>query len=187
MGPYMVHHIKNNRATLTASNGVKLKEKYSLSLLKPFNEPLEDTLSNVEDTEVNEPQECSADEVPNVDEALDADTSVSKTWIRNEYYILSHEDKKLIECCDGWLNDNIMDAAQKLICKKLGNMEMYQSVLNLQKNEKLFFAVQNEHLQLLHNGYNHWLLSACRGRRVQVCDSLYSTINSETVRCLKSL
>ena len=38
-------------------------------------------------------------------------------WLRNEMYIRKKEDQHLLLSKDAWLNDRIMDAAQKLICK----------------------------------------------------------------------
>ena len=37
--------------------------------------------------------------------------------LRNEIYILQKEEQHLLLSKDTWLNDHIMDAAQKLICK----------------------------------------------------------------------
>ena len=108
-------------------------------------------------------------------------------WIRSELYNLNHEDKKILESADCWLNDKLMDAAQKLICKALGNMELYQSVLNMQKKEKPFHAVTNENLQLMYNGTNHWLLTFYSNGRIQICDSLYKGVIREIVRCMKAL
>ena len=66
-----------------------------------------------------------------------------------------------------------MDAAQKLICKALGKIDSFQSVLNSQKTSNYpSRAVNNEHIQLLHDGKNLWLLSFCSSGRVQICDSL---------------
>ena len=50
-------------------------------------------------------------------------------WLGNEMYILKKEDQHLLLSKDVWLNDRIMDAAQKLICKEIGTDESYQSVL----------------------------------------------------------
>ena len=52
----------------------------------------------------------------------------------------------------------IVDAAQKLICRSLGAENNYQSVLNTQK-QGLFRSVSDEHIQLWHDGANHWILS----------------------------
>ena len=36
-------------------------------------------------------------------------------WIKNELYDLKELDKEILEGSDFWLNDNLMDAGQKLI------------------------------------------------------------------------
>ena len=48
------------------------------------------------------------------------------------------KEKKILLSDTEWRNGNIMDAAQKLICKALGKSELYQSVLNRQKRGNLF-------------------------------------------------
>ena len=90
-------------------------------------------------------------------------------------------DRKIL-LSDAWLNDRIMDAAQQLICKELG-IE-YQSVLNVQKK---FRAVDDEHVQLLHDGSDNWFLSFCSSGRVQICDSLRPKLSRESMKCVKSL
>ena len=58
------------------------------------------------------------------------DEVTEEPWLRNEMYILKKEDQHLLLSKDAWLNDRIMDAARKLICKEIGTDESYQSVLN---------------------------------------------------------
>ena len=48
------------------------------------------------------------------------DKVTEEPWLRNEMYILKKEDQHLLLSKDAWLNDRIMDAAQKLICKEIG-------------------------------------------------------------------
>ena len=79
-----------------------------------------------------------------------------------------------------------MDASQILICKALGTQN-YQSVLNCQKRVKPYRAVTGEYIQLLHNGINHWFLSFCSNSRVQVCDSLNSTLTRTSRKSIQSL
>ena len=52
-----------------------------------------------------------------------------------------------------------MDAAHALICKTLGIQQHYQSVLHCQKRVKPYKVVTEEHIQLFHDGNNHWFLS----------------------------
>ena len=80
-----------------------------------------------------------------------------------------------------WLNDNLMDTAQK----SLGNLASWQSVLNWQRKRTPFHKVGEDHIQLMHGGINHWLLSFSFNGRVQVCHGLYETLPSVTKRCLK--
>ena len=77
-------------------------------------------------------------------------------WLRNELYFLKEADRLILLSENEWLTDNIMDAAQKLICKQLGALDSYQSVLNSEKQtENPFQPVSQEHVQLLHDGSNH--------------------------------
>ena len=81
-----------------------------------------------------------------------------------------------------------MDAAQKLICKEIGTDESYQSVLNSEKKTiDPFHPVSQEHVQLLHDGANHWFLSFCSNGRVQVCDSLRSSLTRSSRKSIRSL
>ena len=84
-----------------------------------------------------------------------------------------------------WLNDNLMDTAQKLVYKSLGYLASWQSVLNWQRKRTPFHKVGEYHIQLMHGGINHWLLSCSFNGRVQVCHGLYETLPSVTKRCLK--
>ena len=109
-------------------------------------------------------------------------------WLCNEMYILKKEDQYLLLSKDAWLNDRIMDAAQKLICKEIGTDESYQSVLNSEKKTiDPFHPVSQEHVQLLHDGANHWFLSFCSNRRVQVCGSLCSSLTRSSRKSIRSL
>ena len=84
-------------------------------------------------------------------------------------YILKKEDQHLLLSKDDWLNDRIMDAAQKLICKEIGRDESYQSVLNSEKKTiDPSHPVSQEHVQLRYDGANHWFLSFCS----KACTSL---------------
>ena len=77
-------------------------------------------------------------------------------WLQNEFYYLKLEVKNILTTKDAWRNDRVMEAAQKLIFKALGKIDSYQSVLNSEKKTNYTFrAVNNEHIQLLHDGNNH--------------------------------
>ena len=98
------------------------------------------------------------------------------------------EDQHPLLSKDAWLNDRIMDAAQKLICKEIDTDESYQSVLNSEKKIiDPFHPVSQEHVQLLHDGANHWFLSFCSNGHVQVCDSLRSSLTRSSRKSVRSL
>ena len=46
-------------------------------------------------------------------------------WVKNELYELKESDKGILEGSDCWLNDNLMDTGQQMICKALGSLETY--------------------------------------------------------------
>ena len=54
-------------------------------------------------------------------------------WLHNRMYILTHKDKEVLLSKDEWLNDLLMDAAQKLIYEEIGTPFTFQAVLNSQK------------------------------------------------------
>ena len=105
-------------------------------------------------------------------------------WLKNATYNLNGSDKLILISPSEWLNDSIMDAAQKLICKQLGNGAEYQSVLYAQKH---FHAVDNEHVQLLHDGSQHWFSTYCTGGTVYVCDSLKTYLNRISKKSVQAL
>ena len=109
-------------------------------------------------------------------------------WLKNNLYHLLFEGEEILCSPTAWLNDRIMDAAQKLICKKLGADDDYQSVLNVQKHRAAPYpAVKNEHIQLLHDAYGHWLLTFCSNGRIQVCDSLKTSLSLVNRNCVHAL
>ena len=44
-----------------------------------------------------------------------------------------------------------------------------------------------EHIQLLHDGRNHWILSFCSNDRVQVCDNLNTALTRSSRKAIRSL
>ena len=108
--------------------------------------------------------------------------------MRKDLYFLKNEDANILKSQTAWLNDRIMDAVLKLICKTPGEEDNYQSVLNTQINEAIpYNPVYNDHIQLLHDGGSHWFFSFCSSGRVQICDSLKSTLNHSSMKSVYSL
>ena len=54
-------------------------------------------------------------------------------WLHNRIYILTQKRKEVLPSKDEWLNNQLMDAAQKLICEEIGTPFTFQTVLNSQK------------------------------------------------------
>ena len=77
------------------------------------------------------------------------------TWLTNNVYHLKYSDRKILLSESAWLNDNLMDSAQKLICKSFGNLASWQPVLNWQRRGTPFYKEGEEHIQLMHDGTNH--------------------------------
>ena len=76
----------------------------------------------------------------------------------------------------------------KLICEEIGTPFTFQTVLNSQiKDVEPYRAVYEEHIQLLHDGRNHWILSFCSNGRVQVCDSLNTALTRSSRKAIRSL
>ena len=103
-------------------------------------------------------------------------------------YILTQKDKEVLYSKGEWLNDQLIDAAQKLICEEIGTPFTFQTVLNSQKKDvEHYRAVYEKHIQLLHDGRNHWILSFCSNGRVQVCDSLNTALTHSSRKAIRSL
>ena len=94
-------------------------------------------------------------------------------WFQNEFYSLKNEGKNILMTKDAWLNNRIMYAAQKLICKALGKIDTFRSVLNSQKEYQITHSEQ-----LTTSTYSRYMtettigFSFCSNGRVQVCDGL---------------
>ena len=110
-----------------------------------------------------------------------------RVWLETDSYILTVKEKKILLSDTEWLNNNIMDAAQKLICKALGRLESHQLVLNWQKRVTPFFNISEEHFQFMHKSPNHWLISFRSNDRIQIYDSLYTNLTPVIKNCLKAL
>ena len=81
-------------------------------------------------------------------------------WLENDLHNLHFKDEEILQSLMRWLNNRIVDVAQKLIYLELGANEDYKSVLNAQKRlGPPYHAVKNEHIQLLYDGSGHWLHS----------------------------
>ena len=55
------------------------------------------------------------------------------------------------------------------------------------QNGSGYQPVTGEHIQLLHNGSNHWFLGFCSSSRVQICDSMGSSLSRPSRKCIQPL
>ena len=100
-----------------------------------------------------------------------------KPWISK--LNLNLQEKRILMSPTGWLNDSIIDAAQKLL--KIANT----AIPGLQMNYRTHsFDIQTgEFVQVLHNGNDHWVTISTIGVEssavVKVYDSLYSYASEE--------
>ena len=109
-------------------------------------------------------------------------------WSKNDLYDLHFEEEEIPRSPTAWLNDHIMDATKRLICKKLGAHDDYESVLNVQKRRGApYRAVKNEHIQLLHDDYGHWQLTFCSNGRIHIFDSLKTLLSRVNRKCVHAL
>ena len=108
-------------------------------------------------------------------------------WIRANGYKLSEMDHNILTGNE-WLNTSIMDAAQFMIARSIGSL--HQSVIYCRKPEK-FTPVAADHLQLIHNGKDHWILTRSINCRVQIFDSMrkkkQNGIIQRSIQCLYTL
>ena len=110
-------------------------------------------------------------------------------WFKNVLYHFYFEDKELLQYPAACLNDRIIDASKKLVCKELGADQDYQSVLNDQcfQLRRLKTSLSWVNRECVHALYNscvkkiHRQLFACPERKVMGI-SLRNSLRSWKVR-----
>ena len=92
----------------------------------------------------------------------------TKPWVEG----LSVDDRTILET-GGWLNDKLIDVGQNLLKKQFTHVAGFQNTL---LGQTLAFEVQREEfIQILHNGYNHWVMVstiACNPGEINIYDSM---------------
>lgn len=92
-----------------------------------------------------------------------------------------HQTQKNILASAGWLDDNIINAAQALLRKQFGLPGLQNTILGC----TLTYEIMSEpFVQILHNGQDHWLTISTIGLQssyINVFDSMYSTMSSSTI------
>ena len=104
----------------------------------------------------------------------DGKETVSNQWMDVDNVHLKQEDKQILISKDMWLNDNIINAAQKLLKCKFNYIGGFQDTI---LQSKLQFSIDDgEFIQILNKNNNHWILVTNVGTQqfscVRIVDSL---------------
>ena len=97
-------------------------------------------------------------------------------------------DRDILLSPAAWLNDNIVSAAQKLLKQQLPVRNGFQDPCC-----GLAYAFQimsDEFIQVLHNGYDHWLTISTIGAatdEVFVFDSMYASVSTKVKHQIAAL
>ena len=99
-----------------------------------------------------------------------------RVWIRNSLFILQESDRRIIASPSGWLNDNIINASQKLLGQHFpltNGLEppTLEQIDGFQSHTEVF-------LQILNTGNNHWILVSSIGCEKGVVN-VYDTFHTE--------
>jgi len=113
-----------------------------------------------------------------------------RPWIQNKLITLYESEKDIIESGD-WLTDNVIDAAQKILAAQFKARFGEAGFQSVSLGSTFAFAVESDKfVQVLHNGYNHWLTISSVGTtpgQMLVYDSMYSSAGEATkqqIACL---
>ena len=118
----------------------------------------------------------------------DAESTQDNVWLRNPLYFLTHNERELVVSRSGWLNDNIISAAQLLMLQHFPHMSGLQPP-TLQQTQS-FDVHRGEFVQILHVHNSHWCVVSnigCSDGVVNYYDSLYPSVSSHTMRIIAGL
>ena len=75
------------------------------------------------------------------------------------FNIFKLNDDQIVLSGPAWLNSNVIDVSQKLICIEIV-IQAYQSPINIQSYRATPYRnVNKDYIQLLHDKFDHWLLN----------------------------
>ena len=134
-------------------------------------------------------QKRAACENQSLTEVIDIDTYQFKAspvkrrvWITNGLYSLTQIEREILTSPVGWLSDPIIDASQ-LLLKQQSMLPGFQ-VASVGMTQA-FDIQQQGFIQILHNGFGHWLtistIGATSPSEVFVYDSLYYSIGTYVI------
>ena len=111
-----------------------------------------------------------------------------KKWLNNELVQLDYSHKHILLSQTAWLTDEIVNAAQRLLGKKMPTVTGFQDVV---LGRTFSFNVQgDEFVQILHDGHGHWLTISTIGvnyPEVSVYDSMYPSTSTNAKNQIASL
>ena len=125
---------------------------------------------------------CMSKEVTVVSDASDDDNSQSNMWLPQLF--LTQSDKEILMSDSSWLNDRLINAAQTLLKRQFHNsgVEGFQCSLLGQKLK--FKAVDQEMVQIIHTGSNHWCCIStlsCEKATIDIYDSLSQFLPQQAI------
>ena len=112
--------------------------------------------------------------------------TTEKKWIDNSLYSLSALDRHTLLSIVGWLNDNLVSAAQTLLKKQSQVPGLQCTALGC----TMAFNIQcGEFVQVLHDGHEHWLTVSRVGatEEILVYDSMYQSIGTFTKKQIAAI
>ena len=130
----------------------------------------------------------STQEVIVLSDDSDVDPAKDNRWLHNQLFSLTHDEKVLVTSSSGWLNDNIISAAQLIMLQHFPHMSGLQPP-TLQQT-MAFDVHRGEFVQILHVHNSHWCAVSnvgCDDGVVNYYDSLYPSVSSATMRTIASL
>ena len=110
------------------------------------------------------------------------------TWVHNAVYSLTSNDKEIILSPSGWLNDNIISAAQNLMLQHFPHISGLQPP-TLQ-HVWGFNVRRGDFVQILHVQNSHWSVVSnigCEDGVVNHYDSTYPSVSSVTIQLIATL
>ena len=95
---------------------------------------------------------------------------------------LDYELRRTILSDRGWLDDNVIKAAQSLLKDQYGMAGLQKTTLGYHLQ---YDVMRREFVQIVHNGENHWLTLSTVGLQestaiINVYDSLYTSLSTST-------
>ena len=116
-------------------------------------------------------------------------TEKKNKWIQTTFYSLSGEDRALLPSPIGWLNDNLIFAAQTLLKNQSSIPGFQDTCLGMTMS---FDIQRGEFIQILHDGHGHWLTISRIGAskavtEIFVYDSMYPSVGTNTKKQIAAL